>query len=78
MRVKLNFAHKPMIANIPFALTECLSPKEVGQLLEVAESEGSSPEAVITEAVREFLAGRRDHQMKLPFENKGERRLAGV
>ncbi len=48
-----------MIANIPFALTECLAPKEVGELLTAAEQDNRPVEDCVVFAVREWLQNRR-------------------
>ena len=48
-----------MIANIPFSLTECLAPKEVGELLEAASDAHRPVEDLVTLAVREMLERRR-------------------
>lgn len=48
-----------MIANIPFSLTECLAPKEVGELLEVAEHEQRPVEDLVVFAIRDFLVAHR-------------------
>lgn len=47
-----------MTALIPFSLTECLAPREVGELLKLAEREHSKPEELIVMAIREYLATR--------------------
>lgn len=48
-----------MIANIPFCLTECLAPKEVGELLSAAETDHRPVEDLVVFAVREMLERRR-------------------
>ena len=53
-----------MIANIPFCLTECLAPKEVGELLQASEQEHRPVEDLVVFAVREFLEARRAQPKK--------------
>lgn len=47
-----------MIASIPLALTEILSPDELGRLLDIADQEQRKPEDVIVLALRSFLSSR--------------------
>ncbi len=54
----MNFLHN-MIANIPFSLTECLAPKEVGELLDASKEEHRPVEDLVTLAVRDMLERRR-------------------
>jgi hypothetical protein len=49
----------PMQALIPFSLTECLAPREVGELLAAAEFEGRPVEDLVVFAVRDLLESRR-------------------
>lgn len=51
-----------MIANIPFCLSECLAPKEVGELLAAAEEDHRPVEDLVVFAVRELLERRRTPQ----------------
>lgn len=44
-----------MHALIPFSLTECLAPREVGALLSIAEAEQRSVEDLVVFALRDFL-----------------------
>jgi|GEM_PF-2794359 len=47
-----------MHALIPFSLTECLAPREVGALLSIAEAEQRSVEDLVVFALRDFLTTR--------------------
>lgn len=47
-----------MHALIPFSLTECLAPREVGALLTIAESEQRTVEDLVVFALRDFLSTR--------------------
>jgi hypothetical protein len=47
-----------MQALIPFSLTECLAPREVGALLSIAESENRPVEDIVVFALRDFLTSR--------------------
>jgi hypothetical protein len=51
--------HQTMIANIPLSLTECLAPRELGELLDAAERDGRPVEDLVVFAVRELLERRR-------------------
>lgn len=53
----------PMVANIPFCLSENLAPKEVGELLTAAEERKCPPEDIIVFALRDFLAARREARL---------------
>lgn len=64
-----------MIANIPFALTECLAPKEVGELLTAAEQDHRPVEDCVVFAVREWLQNRRSPIKPKP-EGAGHAALA--
>jgi hypothetical protein len=47
-----------MQALIPFSLTECLAPREVGALLTIAETENRPVEDIVVFALRDFLVSR--------------------
>ena len=47
-----------MHALIPFSLTECLAPREVGVLLSIAETEQRTVEDLVVFALRDFLTTR--------------------
>lgn len=55
-----------MIANIPFCLSECLAPKEVGELLAAAEQEHRPVEDLVVFAVRELLERKRSDKAAQP------------
>lgn len=48
-----------MIANIPFSLSENLAPRELGELLTMAQERKLEPEELIVFAVRDFLQEQR-------------------
>lgn len=55
--MKLNFG--TMIANIPLSLTECLAPREVGELLAAASEQQRPVEDLVVFALRDYLQARR-------------------
>lgn len=48
-----------MTAHIPLSLTECLAPREVGELLEAASEQRRPVEDLVVFALRDYLQARR-------------------
>lgn len=68
--------NKPLTAMLPIALSECLTPTDLGEVLTAAEEEMSSPEDYMVGAVRERLMRRRMTQERADQQTIEQRAAA--